>query len=97
MMTAAVVSSRRVPSIRPAGLSSVSPAPPLDLRHHRHARFEAGQAQGQFGEDQQRDADHHERVAVRGGQGLPPVPDGHRVGRSTSKMVVATTTTFRPR
>ncbi|CAH0324841.1 hypothetical protein SRABI128_05059 [Microbacterium sp. Bi128] len=50
-----------------------------DLRHHGDAGLEPGQAQGQLGEDEQRDAHHHQRAPVLGGQGQPPVVDRHRV------------------
>ena len=82
MITAAVVSSRRVPRIRPAGLSSVSPASPRDLRHHRDAGLESGQSQRELREDQQRDADHHPgaRVVRWSARSSSPGP-GRRAGR----------------
>ena len=64
IITAAVVSSRLVPRIRPVGRASVSVGSPLHVRHHRDAGLEAGHAQRQLGEDDQRDPDHRQRVAV---------------------------------
>ena len=51
----------------------------LDLGHDGDAGFEAGQAQGQFREDQQGDTDDHQRVSVlrfRAGHQSPPRPGG---------------------
>ena len=47
----------------------------LDVRHHRDAGLEAGQAERQLREDEQRDADHQRGVAVLGGQRVRPVGD----------------------
>lgn len=52
----------------------------FDVRHDRDAGLEAGQAKGQLREDQQRDADHGDDVAVLGGQGAGPVGDHVRGG-----------------
>ena len=47
----------------------------LDLRHDGHSRFKAGEPEGEFGEDQQGDADHHQGVTVLLVEGGPPVRD----------------------
>ena len=78
-MTAAVVSRRRAPLIRPSGFCLGVRCVAADLRHDGDAGLEAGEAQGQLREDQQRDAHHHQRVAVGRGQGQPPVVDGDRL------------------
>ena len=75
MMSAAVVSSLRVLRTRPAGFASVSLGLALDLRHDGDAGLEPGHAQRELGEDQQRDADHHARASVGGGQRRPPVAE----------------------
>ncbi|SFV24380.1 hypothetical protein SAMN04487966_110139 [Micrococcus terreus] len=51
-----------------------------DLRHHRHTGLEPGQSQRQLGEHDQRQRHGHHRVAMGGGETLPPVPDDGRLG-----------------
>ncbi len=77
IITAAVVSSRLVPRIRPVGLRLGVGRVAADVRHHRDAGLEAGHAQGQLGEDDERDPDHGQGVAVLLGEGRGPV--GHEV------------------
>ncbi len=52
----------------------------VDVGHHRDARLEAGHAQGQLGEDDERDPDHRHGVAVLLGEGRAPVGHEVRVG-----------------
>ncbi len=79
MITAAVVSSLRVSRIRPVGFSYISVGSFLDLRHHRHARLEAGHAERQLRKDEERHADHGERRGVFGRHRVGPVADLDRV------------------
>jgi hypothetical protein len=47
------------------------------MRHHGHTRLEAGQAQGELRENDQRYADNHKRATVLLHQGRSPVrPEG---------------------
>ncbi len=64
MITAAVVSSFLVSRIRPIGPLLGVAGVAADVRHHRDAGLEPGQAERQLGEDEQRDGDHHHRAAV---------------------------------
>ncbi len=74
MIRAAVVSSWRVPTMRPTGFFSVSPGVTLDQRHDGDAGLEAGQAQGELGEDEQGDDRRMpSRFAVLGRQQPGPV------------------------
>ncbi len=59
----------------------------FDQGHHRHARFKAGQAEGQLGEQQQRDADHRQGVGVGGEQGRVPVHEDVRVADNLAQAV----------
>lgn len=52
----------------------------LDVRHHGDAGLEAGEAERELGEDDQGHADHHEDVAVFGGEGGGPVGDHVSLG-----------------
>ena len=64
MIRAAVVSSFLVLPDPARGVLLGVPGLALDVGHHRDAGLEAGHAQRQLGEHQQRDRDHHDRVAV---------------------------------
>ncbi len=69
MMTAAVASSFLVlPDPADRVLLGVARTA-VDVGHHRDAGLEAGQAERQLGEHQQRHRDHHDRVAVLLGEG----------------------------
>ena len=61
MMIAAVVSSRPAPRMRPVGYAGSSSGLALDLRHDRDAGLEAGQAERELREHDQRDPDDDER------------------------------------
>ena len=65
MITAAVSSSLRVFSMRPAGWCGSSSASTLNQRHDCHARFETAESQGQLGKIQQARKDDHADVAAR--------------------------------
>ena len=78
IITAAVVSSRLVPRIRPAGPRLGVGRVATDVRHHRDPGLEAGHPERELGEDDQRDPDHGQRVAVLLGERRAPV--GHEVG-----------------
>ena len=97
MITAAVVSSRLVPRIRPAGPVLGVGGVAADVRHHRDAGLEAGHAQRQLGEDHQRDRDHHQRVAVllgeRGASSRAPRAGASR--RATATTPITTTLSAR--
>ncbi len=63
IITAAVVSSRRVPRMRRSGRPGARRLA-VDLRHDRHAGLEAGEAERELGEHEQREPDGDERVAA---------------------------------
>lgn len=69
-----MVSSRRAPRIRVSGRPGGSSGA-VDLRHHRDTGFETGQAECEFGEDDEGYRDHHPWTAVFGGHRVPPVDD----------------------
>jgi hypothetical protein len=52
----------------------------LDVRHDGDAGLEAGQAKGELGEHDQRDADHDDRIAMLPRERGRPVTDERRVG-----------------
>jgi len=59
----------------------------LDQRHDGHAGLEAGEAQGQLGEQEQGDADHHQRITVRPEQPALPFAQHVRVDRDPVQAV----------
>ncbi len=69
-----------MPRIRPVGFVSASPGSPFTCGMTAIPRLEAGQAERELGEDDRRDADHDEDVAVFLGQGGRPVGDDVALG-----------------
>ena len=78
MITAAVVSSRLVPRIRPRGAASVSLASPWTCGITATPVSKPDMPSASFGKTSSATADHHQRVAVLGGQRRRPV--GHHRG-----------------
>ncbi len=81
MITAAVVSSRLAPRMRPVGRSAVSPASPLICGMTATPVSKPESPSASRGENEQGDPQHRDRIPVLRGQRRPPVGHDDRGGR----------------